>query len=120
LVNGASTLNMSGDAQVLHNSSGEIGGGISLGSNLWGPTNILNMNGGLVKENEAGSSGGGIYANGANNNYGANGANGELYVKNVLITDNNSSWEGAGLAACPISKTTIYANNGDKTRELFY
>lgn len=56
--------------------------------------------------------GGGIYVNGANDLYGANGANGELYIKNVLISDNQSVQEGAGYAACPISKTTINVTDG--------
>lgn len=153
LANEGSTLNMSDGAKVLNNVAGEIGGGISLGSNQWGPTNILNMTGGTVNGNIAGASGGGIfvqakyfsggaskayisrgnitnnkmdgsgvtnkdfggggiYVNGANNNYGVNGANGELYLTNVLIEGNKSSIDGAGYAACPVSKTKIYVTDG--------
>ena len=148
-----STINLSGDAKILNNYSNEVGGGISLGKNEWGATNILNMNGGIIDGNTAGSTGGGIfvqakyftggaskayinsgritnnvmdatgktekmfggagiYVNGANNNYGANGANGELYLRNAIITDNESRYQGAGYAACPISVTKIYLTDG--------
>ncbi|MGF0055840.1 Cna B-type domain-containing protein, partial [Peptoniphilaceae bacterium SGI.097] len=153
IANQGSTINMSADAKVLNNSAKEIGGGISLGSNQWGASNILNMNGGTVEGNTAGAAGGGIfvqakyfsggaskayiyggkiinnqmnaqgytedmfggggiYVNGANQKYGANGANGELYLKNAVITDNESKLEGAGYASCPISITKIYVTNG--------
>ncbi len=153
LASEGSTINMSANAKVLNNYAKEIGGGISLGSNQWGASNILKMSGGTIDGNTAGSAGGGIfvqakyfsggaskayidggritnnqmdasgytekmfggggiYVNGANNNYGVNGANGELYLKNVVITDNESKYEGAGYASCPISKTKIYVTNG--------
>lgn len=56
-----STINMSTDAKVLNNRADENGGGISVGGNDWSNTNILNMDGGLVDANVAGSSGGGIF-----------------------------------------------------------
>ncbi|MDD7267437.1 MAG: Cna B-type domain-containing protein [Lachnospiraceae bacterium] len=153
IANEGSSINMSADAKVLNNYAKEIGGGISLGSNQWGATNILKMSGGTVEGNTAGSAGGGIfvqakyfsggaskayidsgkiinnqmdasgytekmfggggiYVNGANNNYGVNGANGELHLKNVVIHNNESKYEGAGFAACPISKTKIHVTNG--------
>ncbi|KAA9311929.1 Cna B-type domain-containing protein [Streptococcus anginosus] len=153
LANEGSTINMSADAKVLNNYANEIGGGISLGSNQWGASNILKMSGGTIDGNTAGSAGGGIfvqakyysggaskayiaggritnnqmdasgvtdkmfggggiYVNGANNNYNVQGANGELYLTNVVITDNESKYEGAGYASCPISKTKIYVTNG--------
>lgn len=160
-----SELNMSDDAKVLNNFAAEVGGGISVGSNNPEKGSVLNMNGGTVDGNVAGSSGGGIfiqakyfsgtqgkayitagkitnnkmdgsgktnmafggggiYVNGATKTIRYKdengvyqeatvyGANGELYLENVLITDNKSEEEGAGLASCPISKTTIYVNNG--------
>lgn len=147
-----STLNMSGDAKVLNNFAAEIGGGISLGSNQWGSGNTLNMNGGIIDSNTAGSSGGGIfvqakyysggiskayiragqitnnamdgsgkteklfggggiYVNGANDSYGARGANGELYLYNAVIADNTANIVGSNYAACPISKTFININD---------
>lgn len=150
IVRQGSVLNMSGDAKVLNNVAAEIGGGISVGSNNPEVGSVLNMNGGKVDGNIAGSSGGGIfiqakyfsgsqgkayinageitnnhmdgtgktnkafggggiYVNGATEEYGQNG---ELYIKNVLITENTSEKEGAGLASCPISDTTIHVNNG--------
>ena len=159
-----SILNMSGQAKVLNNFAAEVGGGISLGTRIVGKTTTLNMTGGIIDGNTAGSSGGGIfiqaqyysggpgkayitagritnnkvdgtgktdkefgggiYVNGAKKSIkykdengelqelNLNGANGQLYIKNVLITDNSSKWEGAGMAACPISKTTIYVTDG--------
>lgn len=150
---GESTLNMSGTAIVQKNHADETGGGISIGSNQWGPTNTFNMEGGEVKDNTSGGTGGGIfiqakyfsggaskgyinagkitgnkmlgtgytetnfggggiYVNGAANSYGVNGANGELYIKNAIITGNESALEGAGYAGCPISKTTVHVTNG--------
>ena len=143
------TINMSGSAEVRNNSAKEIGGGISLGSNQWGETNVLNMDGGIIDGNTAGSAGGGIfvqakafsggiskayinsgeitnnrmdgsgvtekmfggggiYVNGAN----SRDANGILYLKNVVITDNSADNDGAGYASCPISQTKIFVTNG--------
>lgn len=153
LVCNGGTLNLSENAEVRDNYSGEVGGGISLGMRVWGPTNTLHMAGGTIDGNVAGASGGGlfvqakylsggpsrayvfggritnnrvdnsgatdsafggggIYVNGANNRYGMRGANGELYLKNAVITDNTASWEGGGYAACPISHTIFYLKNG--------
>lgn len=161
-----STLNMSGDAKVLNNFAAEIGGGISLGSNQVGAGNTLNMNGGKIDGNTAGSAGGGIfvqakyfsggaskayiyagkiinnemngsgktekkfggggiYVNGANNEYGVNGANGELYLYNAIIKDNTADIIGSNYAACPISKTFININDevaiyeGNGTSDLY-
>lgn len=157
-----STLNMSGDAKVLNNFAAEIGGGISLGSNQVGAGNTLNMNGGKIDGNIAGSSGGGIfvqakyfsggaskayihagqitnnemdgsgvtekafggggiYVNGATSKYGGNGY---LYLTNAIITNNKADYQGSGYAACPISKTTIYVNDGvalyeNKSKDLY-
>lgn len=149
LADEGATINMSGSAEVRNNSAKEIGGGISLGSNQWGETNILNMDGGIIDGNTAGSAGGGIfvqakafsggiskayinsgeitnnrmdgsgvtekmfggggiYVNGAN----SRDANGILYLKNVVITDNSADNDGAGYASCPISQTKIFVTNG--------
>ena len=149
LADEGATINMSGNAEVRNNSAKEIGGGISLGSNQWGETNILNMDGGIIDGNTAGSAGGGIfvqakafsggiskayinsgeitnnrmdgsgvtekmfggggiYVNGAN----SRDANGILYLKNVVITDNSADNDGAGYASCPISQTKIFVTNG--------
>lgn len=169
LANEGSTINMSSEAKVLNNFAAEIGGGISLGSNQSGATNILNMTGGTVDNNIAGASGGGIFiqakvssggksianitAGSITNNamdgsgktnkafggggiyvngmppegtftikdektgkeetYTFNGGeNGELHLRNAIIKNNTSQKEGAGYAACPVSKTTIYVNDG--------
>ena len=59
----SSTINLSGDAVISGNSAAECGGGISLGSYepYGGLRCILNMTGGVIKENTAGSAGGGIF-----------------------------------------------------------
>lgn len=166
LANEGSTINMSSEAKVLNNIAVEIGGGISLGSNQWGATNILNMTGGTIDHNEAGAAGGGIfvqakyysggaskayihagqitnnkmngsgktekkfggggiYVNGANNKYGVDGANGELYLYNAVITDNKADIVGSNYAACPISKSFININDavaiyeGNGTSDLY-
>ncbi len=61
--------------------------------------------------------GGGIYVNGVANpwkwqGHEYYGANGELHLKNALISNNKSNGQGAGIASCPISKTKIYINDG--------
>ena len=56
-----STLYLSGESRVQHNHSDEVGGGISVGSREWGPTNVLNMDGGIVQSNTSGGTGGGIF-----------------------------------------------------------
>lgn len=150
LANGGSTVNMTNDAEISNNTAGEIGGGISLGSNQWGASNYLNMSGGIIDNNTAGAAGGGIFVqakyysggrsvaritagkiiNNKMNGKGytekmfggggiyVNGAhkkiakNGELYLKNAIITDNSSTEQGAGYAACPVANTKIYVTNG--------
>jgi len=53
--------------------------------------------------------GGGIYVNGyVSNNF----SNGKLYLENVVVTDNNATGQGGGLASCPISDTRIYLTSG--------
>ncbi len=112
-----STLNMSGGT-VDGNTAGASGGGIFIQAKYFsGSQGRAYITAGQITNNKMDGTGktnmafggGGIYVNGAPEQYGANG---ELYLQNVLITDNISEWEGAGLANCPISETTIYVNNG--------
>lgn len=57
-----SLIELSGDASIRYNHSDEIGGGISVGGNDWSYGNAqLQMNGGIVDNNSAGSAGGGIF-----------------------------------------------------------
>ncbi len=144
-------LNLSGTAQILNNSSEDMGGGISVGLILpsnEGSTQTLNMTGGTVSGNTAGSAGGGIFIQGGhyegsigianisggtisdntmdgtglgNTSFGGGGIyvngsgtyyNGVLNLTNALITDNTATLQGGGYAACPISVTNIYANDG--------
>ena len=127
-----SVLNMDGGI-VDGNTAGAAGGGIFIQAKYFsGSQGKAYINAGKITNNHMDGSGktnkafggGGIYVNGATETIRyqdengemqemtVNGANGELYIKNVLITDNKSDWEGAGLASCPISKTTIHVNNG--------
>lgn len=119
------TLNMTGGI-IDGNTAGAAGGGLFIQGGLSNGTQskayisagqIINnkMDGSGITDNRFG--GGGIYVNGVANpwNYQGNtyyGANGELHLTNVLINDNTSTLQGAGMANCPISKTTIHVNNG--------
>ena len=125
-------LNMDGGI-IDGNTAGAAGGGLFIQAKYYsgGPGKAY-INSGQITNNKMNGSGktdkefggGGIYVNGAKDKftltdkdgnettYEVNGANGELYLKNVLITDNTSKLQGAGMANCPISKTTIYVNNG--------
>ena len=112
-----SVLKMDGGI-VDGNTAGAAGGGIFIQAKYFsGSQGKAYINAGKITNNHMDGSGktnmafggGGIYVNGASEEYGRNG---ELYIKNVLITDNKSEWEGAGMASCPISKTKIYVNDG--------
>lgn len=126
------TLHMNGGI-IDGNTAGSSGGGIFIQAKYFtGGPGKAHINAGNITNNKMDGSGetdmafggGGIYVNGATETIRyqdengemqemtVNGANGELYIKNVLITDNESKWEGAGMANCPISKTTIHVNNG--------
>ena len=73
----SSTINLSGDAVISGNSATECGGGISLGSYepYGGLKCILNMTGGVIKENKAGSAGGGIFVQTDNQKRDTDGSN---------------------------------------------
>lgn len=112
-----SVLNMDGGI-VDGNTAGAAGGGIFIQAKyLSGSQGKAYINAGKITNNHMDGSGktnkafggGGIYVNGVTEEYGQNG---ELHLENVLITENTSEWEGAGMANCPISKTTIHVNNG--------
>ena len=120
-----SVLRMNGGV-IAHNEAGSSGGGIFIQCEFGSGTAskayiyegqiINNFMNGDGKTNKA-FGGGGIYVNGAPNNFvyqGNNykGANGELYLKNAIITDNKSYNEGSGYASCPTSNTKVYVNDG--------
>ena len=115
------------------NTAGSSGGGIFIQAKYYsGTQGKAYITAGMITNNKMDGSGvtnkafggAGIYVNGAKETIRyidkngkiqeltVYGANAELYIKNVLITDNKSEWEGAGYASCPIGKTTIYVNNG--------
>ena len=92
----SSTINLSGDAVISGNSATECGGGISLGSYepYGGLKCILNMTGGVIKENKAGSAGGGIFVQTDNQKRNTDGSN----IANISageILDNEMTGYGA-------------------------
>lgn len=115
-----STLYMNGGV-IENNIAGSAGGGLFIQAKLYygGPGRAY-INAGTIINNimtntgmtNSAFGGGGIYVNGANDSYGLQGANGELYLTNTLITENHAAYDGGGIANCPISKTTIYLHDG--------
>ena len=108
------------------NTAGASGGGIFIQCRLLdGGKSIAYISSGRITNNkmdgtgltEMAFGGGGIYVNGfpASWDYAGThyyGENGDLYLTNAIIRNNNSDKEGAGFAGCPISKTQFYVNNG--------
>ncbi|MDO5733578.1 MAG: Cna B-type domain-containing protein [Eubacteriales bacterium] len=72
----------------------------------------LILNNQVTRNSETGHAfgGGGIYVNGSSNV--EDNDLGTLYLKNALIIDNESEWEGGGYAACPVTKTEIHLTDG--------
>lgn len=100
-----STINMSGDAKALKNMAHENGGGISIGSNQVSEgTNILNMSGGIIDGNEAGSAGGGIFIQAQ---YFGKGK-GKAYISAGQITNNKMN--GNGVLDAAFGGGGIYVN----------
>lgn len=126
--------NQAGDTNHLYmtggtidgNTAGSAGGGLFIQGGIRnGHQSIAEITAGKITNNtmtgkgvtDKAFGGGGIYVNGVANpwtwqGHTYYGANGELHIKNVLITDNTAKLQGAGMANCPISKTTIYVNDG--------
>lgn len=108
------------------NTAGASGGGLFIQCRLFDSgKSIAYISSGRITNNkmsgtgitEKAFGGGGIYVNGfpASWDYAGThyyGENGELYLTNAIIRNNNSDKEGAGFAGCPISKTQFYVNNG--------
>lgn len=108
------------------NTAGASGGGLFIQCRLFDSgKSIAYISSGRITNNkmsgtgitEKSFGGGGIYVNGfpASWDYAGThyyGENGELYLTNAIIRNNNSDKEGAGFAGCPISKTEFYVNNG--------
>ncbi|MGY3755956.1 Cna B-type domain-containing protein [Helcococcus kunzii] len=114
---GDNTLNMSGGI-IDGNIAGTSGGGIFIQAKYFsGGLGRAKISSGYITNNymtntgktESLFGGGGIYVNGATEEYGKNG---ELNLTNALIYNNESEFEGAGYAACPISNTIIHVTNG--------
>lgn len=109
---GGSTINMSGSALVQNNKADEIGGGISLGANQAGGKDVLEMNGGIIDSNVAGSSGGGIFVQASINKY----HYGKAIIRAGYIT--NNVMDGSGLTQMRFGGAGIYVNGMPKEIEL--
>lgn len=115
---GSDVLNMTGGS-VTGNSSGSGGGGIMVQAGKTNSYAIANISGGTISDNrmlgtgegEHAFGGGGIYVNGYSSDY-PGFHNGVLNLTNALITENTAGLEGGGYAACPVSSTEMYLNNG--------
>lgn len=131
--NGNEFLNMTGGI-VTGNEAGAAGGGIFVQANYKKNKNVVNIFGGSITNNKMTGGGtgnksfggGGIYVNGVGETQTAF-ANGELNLKNAIISDNTAKLEGGGYASCPVSKTrlylknsvAIYNNNGSAGRDMY-
>lgn len=121
----SSELNMSAGI-ISENIAGSSGGGIFIQSSIKTyVVNKANISAGKIINNKMNGKGitnmafggGGIYVNGMPEVWEYQGqtyncSNGVLNLKNAIIKNNTSQEEGAGYAACPVSKTTIYVNDG--------
>lgn len=121
----SSELNMSAGI-ISENIAGSSGGGIFIQSSIKTyVVNKANISAGKIINNKMNGKGitnmafggGGIYVNGMPEVWKYQGqtyncSNGELYLKNAIIRNNTSELEGAGYAACPVSRSTIYVNDG--------
>lgn len=113
---GHNKLNMSGGV-VDGNTANATGGGIFIQGPYGGRESVGKITAGSITNNEMlgkgqtnfAFGGGGIYVNGFD--YPGFG-NGQLFLENVVVTDNEAKIEGGGYAGCPISNTKIYLKDG--------
>lgn len=117
---GHATLEMNGGL-VDGNEAGASGGGIFIQAGISDDYAIARISAGTITHNHMKGygwtnkafGGGGIYVNGMPKEYyGVRWSNGQLHLEKAIITDNEARLEGAGFAACPISKTYIYVTDG--------
>jgi hypothetical protein len=114
---GNNYLNMTGGA-IDGNTSGATGGGIFIQAAYGNRISRATITAGSVTNNSMLGEGetnflfggGGIYVNGYAEGYGFK--NGELFLENVIVTDNEAEIAGGGYAACPVSNTEIYLTDG--------
>ncbi|MGI6743683.1 MAG: Cna B-type domain-containing protein [Eubacteriales bacterium] len=99
------------------NSAGATGGGIFIQAAYGSNVSRATITAGYITNNKMLNSGvtnslfggGGIYVNG----YDFDGfSNGELFLENVIVTDNEAEIAGGGYAGCPISNTKTYLTDG--------
>lgn len=109
-------FNMTGGV-IDGNISRSTGGGLFIQATFGQAKSEAHITGGSLTNNRMegegitnhGYGGGAVYVNGYNEpGFG----NGTLYMKNVLITENEAKDDGGAIASCPISKTVIYLNQG--------
>ena len=98
---------------IVHNTATANGGGLFVYTR-----SVATITAGRIEYNEAkgenggGYSGGGIYINQATGGAENEKYNGTLYLRNAVITGNQSKEEGSGIAACPYSNVQIYMLEG--------
>jgi len=114
---GSNRFNMTG-GMIEGNTARATGGGIFIQAGYKSYVSTAKITAGSIINNKMlgtgrtnyAFGGGGIYVNGYAPNYGFK--DGELYLENVIVTDNNAAHVGGGLAACPVSDTRIYLTDG--------
>lgn len=111
-----STIYLSGNAQILNNHAAEIGGGISLGTDVREEGNALYMKGGTIDGNTAGSGGGGIFVQCRYDN--SSGSESKAFISAGQITNNKMT--GTGDNEMRFGGGGIYVNgsNSGKNAEL--
>ncbi|CAM2916908.1 Cna B-type domain-containing protein [Erysipelothrix tonsillarum] len=102
--------------KINSNKAGSPGGGIFVQGSYADLFNKAIITSGEITNNEMTGTGhgnkafggGGIYVNGDNR---SEFRNGQLYLENVLVTNNTADQEGGGYAGCPITHTNFYDNS---------
>ncbi len=113
---GSNLLVMTGGT-INGNTSGATGGGIFIQAAYGARESKATITGGYITNNGMLGTGitnflfggGGIYVNGYDFE---SFKNGELFLKNAVITDNEAEISGGGYAGCPISETKVYLTEG--------
>ena len=113
---GNNELHMTGGT-IDGNTSGATGGGVFVQAAYGNRKSQATITAGNITNNKMlgtgvtnyAFGGGGIYVNGYDY-WGF--SNGQLFLENVVITDNEAKFQGGGYAGCPISNTKIYLKDG--------
>lgn len=103
------------------NEAGAAGGGLFVQAGLNGRVSKAEISAGQIIRNKMNGTGrtekqfggGGIYVNGMPPRYmDLSWTSGELHLTNVAVVDNEARIAGGGMAACPVSRSYIYAKDG--------